>query len=316
MKSAMEKLNCCGYKVVGYNQKNMKLKDIKKVIERDGIDDALIRLLRAIESLNHVGSLQKRELLELVAEYKSLSASGVRPNNKGADYYLQVNMIVNQIIHKIIEIFAMSENKNRNMLLSDTVPAESKLDGEVYEKIRIAFLSANPIGTKHLRQLEIEMRSIKRELLSSGGEKIYDLQVFPAATIKDLQEILLNYRPNLLHFSGHGSPNGIILWDDDLNNRRTIKSEALSNLFKLFSNEIACVFLNSCYSESQAKAIREHIPSVIGMSSKIQDKVAAEFSVAFYKSLSAGRSIQFSYNFAKLSLNLYDLPDSDIPKII
>ena len=43
--------------------------------------------------------------------------------------------------------------------------------------------------------------------------------------------------------------------------------------------------LNGCYSQVQAEAIAQHIPSVIGMSQAIGDRAAIELAVGFYDAL-------------------------------
>jgi hypothetical protein len=83
-----------------------------------------------------------------------------------------------------------------------------------------------------------------------------------------------------------------------------VSTEALSGLFELFKNTVRCVVLNSCYSEPQARAIRRHIPYVIGMRSYIPDPAAVAFSTGFYKALGAGKDIPFAFDMGKASIRL------------
>jgi hypothetical protein len=46
--------------------------------------------------------------------------------------------------------------------------------------------------------------------------------------------------------------------------------------------------LNACCSATQAEAITQHIPYVVGMKRAIGDRVAIEFAIGFYDALLAG----------------------------
>jgi CHAT domain len=176
-------------------------------------------------------------------------------------------------------------------------------------------LSSNPLDANPLR-LDKEMRDIETELIRSKHRDLFEFIKFSAVRIKDLQDALLNHTPNFVHFSGHGNSNGIALLDNQTEKVQIVQSEPLSNLFKLFSNDIACVFLNSCYSKEQAVMIRKYIPNVIGMNKAVPDNTAIEFATVFYKGIAAGREIGFSFELAKNSVDLHNIPGSDIPEII
>ena len=139
---------------------------------------------------------------------------------------------------------------------------------------------------------------------------------FSAVRIKDLQDGLLNYSPHFVHFSGHGNSEGIALLDNQTDKTQIIQSEPLANLFKLFSNDVACVFLNSCFSHEQAKQIKKFIPNVIGMNKAVPDNTAIEFATVFYKGVGAGREIGFSFELAKNSIDLHNISGSDIPVLL
>ena len=90
-----------------------------------------------------------------------------------------------------------------------------------------------------------------------------------------------------------------------------VYTDPLANLLKLFSNDISCVFLNSCYSKHQAVAIRKFIPHVRGMNGEVSDEIAIKFATLFYQAIGAGKSIQFAFEFATISIKLYYKDDID-----
>lgn len=160
---------------------------------------------------------------------------------------------------------------------------------------RILILSANPIGTARLR-LDEEFREIEEGLHRSRYRDQFVIHSKWAVRIRDLRRALLDFEPHIVHFTGHGNKEGLLV-EDELGMAESISPEALSGLFALFSDKIECVILNACYSEPQADAISKHIDYVIGMQKEIEDKAAIEFAVGFYDALGAGRSVEEAFKF-------------------
>jgi hypothetical protein len=52
------------------------------------------------------------------------------------------------------------------------------------------------------------------------------------------------------------------------------------------------------------------------MSNAVPDNVAIHFAAAFYKSIGAGKDIDFSFDFAKNSIDLNGIKGSDIPVLL
>ena len=197
--------------------------------------------------------------------------------------------------------------KKDTILDNPAVAAKTKI-------IKILFLASNPSNTTRLR-IDKELREIDRGLsMSKERDGIQLIQKW-AVTPSVLQQAILNESPTVTHFSGHGSGDGIILERENGMNLK-ISEEALGNLFSLFSDSVKCVFLNSCYSRSQAKAISKYIPYVIGMSEAVPDETAIAFSVGFYKALGAGKDFEFAYKLALNSIELHGLSGEDIPQLL
>lgn len=182
------------------------------------------------------------------------------------------------------------------------------------DKTRILFLSANPADTARLR-VDKEQREIDHELKLSRSREQVEFIDAEAVRPNDLQQALLDNNPQIVHFSGHGSENGVILEDDD-GNAQPISTAALANLFRLFKESVQCVVLNACYSEAQATAIGQHIPYVIGMSNAIPDEAAIRFAVGFYKAIAAGKNIEFAFEMGVNALQLDSDDATNIPILL
>jgi len=161
----------------------------------------------------------------------------------------------------------------------------------------ILILAANPKNTPTLR-LDQEVREIDNGLQRAQKREDFVLRQKWAARAMDVRRAMLDYRPNIVHFCGHGAGEEGIAFEDENGQARLASTDALAGFFELFADKVECVILNACYSEAQAEAIAKHIPFVIGMNKAIGDTAAIEFAVAFYDALGAGESVEFAYKLA------------------
>ncbi len=181
--------------------------------------------------------------------------------------------------------------------------------------IKILFLASNPTDTDRLR-LDEEMRGVDQALRHSEFRDKFDVKQHWAVRVVDIQGYFLRYKPDIVHFSGHGSPSNEIILEDNEGNSQPISNHALSQLFFLLKDNIRCVVLNACYSEQQANAIAKHIDCVIGMSKAIGDPAAINFAVAFYQALGFGRDVKTAFELGCLQIDLANLDEQNTPKLI
>ena len=172
----------------------------------------------------------------------------------------------------------------------------------------ILILAANPKTTSRLR-LDEEIRAIEEGLKNS--ERFRLVQKW-AVRQRDFYRAILEHKPQIIHFCGHGTGDDGIVLEDEIGQSVTMGTEALSLLFKLFAFKgVECIVFNACYSEVQAKAISQYIKYVVGMSKAIGDKAAINFAAAFYDALGAGEDVQFAYDLG--CSQLVDLNEDSTP---
>jgi hypothetical protein len=174
-------------------------------------------------------------------------------------------------------------------------------------KKKILILSSNPKQTSKLR-LDEGVREIEEGLRRSRYRDRFGIWFKWAVRLRDLRRALLEIKPQIVHFIGHGKEDGLLV-EDELGMAVHISVKALAGLFKLCSDQVECVILSACYSEGQAAAISEHIDYVIGMRKEIKDETAIEFSVGFYDAISAGKSVEEAFKFGCNAI-LQRFPDS------
>jgi len=179
----------------------------------------------------------------------------------------------------------------------------------------ILFLAANPKDTGRLR-LDQELRDIAEGLQRAQKRDQFKLEQRSAVRPRDIQRAMLDVGPQLIHFSGHGTGEPGLIFEDDMGNAKLVDGAALAGLFELFADQITCVVLNGCYSEAQAQAIAEHIPYVIGMNQAIGDKAAIAFAVGFYDALGAGRPIEFAYKLGCTAIRMEGIAEHLTPVLL
>lgn len=158
----------------------------------------------------------------------------------------------------------------------------------------ILTLASNPDDATALK-LNREIRDLEEQLKLAKYRDEFEFLRKDAVRWDDFQRNILEIKPRIVHFSGHGTGAEGLVLEKDKGQTFLISTEVLSDLFNQVSSHVECVLLNACYSEEQAQAISQHINYVIGMSQAIQDTAAIAFTKGFYLALGAGESIEGAY---------------------
>lgn len=199
----------------------------------------------------------------------------------------------------------------------------------------ILVLAANPKGTNPLRLGE-EVRKIQTGLERSQNRDRFRLEQRWAVTPTDMRRALLDCQPQIVHFSGHGvgvevpgeepslarklsvvstapsEPEGL-MFEDEMGQPKLVSAAVIADLFALFADQVECVILNACYSATQADAIAQQIPFVVGMKRAIGDKAAIEFAIGFYDALLAGRDLKFAYKLGCNAIQMEGIAEQLTP---
>jgi len=176
--------------------------------------------------------------------------------------------------------------------------------------IKVLFFASNPAGSNPLKLVQ-EVNEIRSKLRASGGH--IELIDRHGAGVDMIIDELNREEPEIVHFSGHGSPqNELVLYGPN-DTTQLVSKESLGQLFGAFPGQTRVVLLNACYSKGQAEIIRQHVDCVIGMNDEIKDSAATNFSAAFYSALGFGKDVQAAYDQARVAVSM---KQSDDPEII
>ena len=269
------------------------LNEISHLIQIGRLETALEDLSRIVqEKLSDQREL-RNSVITLLARFNQLKSKRIRGTVADGEAQISENQIVFATL-EMIEIL-------REELNGREVPAIPAEEPE-RNRTRILFFAANPIGEGQLN-LGKEIREIEASLSRAKLRDRFEIIQAHATRPKDLMRRILEVRPEFVHFSGHGSQEGIYMLDDD-DKPNLISTKQIADVFKLFTEVVGCVVLNACYSNSQAAQIREYVPNVIGTTQKLPDTDAIEFASMFYAAIGEGNEIAFAFEYARLGLDL------------
>jgi hypothetical protein len=206
-------------------------------------------------------------------------------------------------------------------------------------KVRVLFLASNPFEQTRLA-LDEEVRAITVQLRSSEYRDAFELISGWAVRPDDLQQLLLQHEPHVVHFSGHGSREGsaerippntlspsrdmttsaigqseLFVLMGDGGQPQPVSTAALVDLFHVLRGNVQLVLFNACHSESIAEALAGVIPCTIGLSGIISDAGAILFASTFYRALGFGRNVQEAFDLGRIALKNLHPPEDHVPRL-
>jgi hypothetical protein len=178
------------------------------------------------------------------------------------------------------------------------------------ERLRVLYLSANP--EMDLR-LDAEVRMVRDSVRKALLRDLVDIDHRPAATPEDLLDGLNEYRPHVVHFSGH-SGDGFTLFDNgsvDEPEGRDVSIDLLRRALAATDTPPVALVLNSCDSLDGADVVLDVVPVVIGMASSISDLGAATFAARFYAAVASAQSVEAAVKQGAVGVDLAVLDDDE-----
>lgn len=179
--------------------------------------------------------------------------------------------------------------------------------------MKILILAGAPdpeLQSNVLAELSEVVRRLNHSTYGRTFEVAYDFQV----KLDRLTSQLLYHQPTIVHFSGHGSERGELMFDDGMGGIRAASGAVLEAIVGAMRMQVRCVVLNACYSAAQAEEISRHVDFVVGMRGEIPGPAALAFSAAFHEAIAFGRTMREAYDLARAQLA--DSPDADAPRFL
>jgi hypothetical protein len=157
--------------------------------------------------------------------------------------------------------------------------------------VEVLCLFADPIRGSRLR-IDRETRLLK-EIEDLGG---IQFQIRHAVRVTDIIRAILRDRPQILHFGGHGTQDGQLVFEDDKGASADVAAADLAQAIAAAAPHVLdCVFLNSCFTAGNAESFRGSTRTVVGSVTAIRDDCALALARGFYTGLAAGQTVEEAY---------------------
>jgi hypothetical protein len=177
--------------------------------------------------------------------------------------------------------------------------------------LSVVHFSANP--RDHVR-LNLRGEADRIDLGLRQGKRRYKLERVVKTDPDVFTETLRRTTPSIVHFSGHGGRDGIVMESDD-RGHVVITPEMFATAIKHAGATVEVVVLNACHSAALANALLAHVDCVIGLSDKIDDDAALAFSSDFYRDLGS-KGVHSAYQIARNQMAMKQMMDGEAITIV
>lgn len=162
-------------------------------------------------------------------------------------------------------------------------------------QLPLRVLIAAPDDPSEVIDSKREIAEIRQIMESLGPQYVQVEEMTGAFSITDLRVKLAKIKPTILHFIGHGDPNGLWFWPRG--KHVLTPAQSLRSVMER-SPSVKLVFLNSCLAGRPARPrpfagvaeqmMQAGVPAIIAMQYMIRDDVAIDFAHFLYEELLGG----------------------------
>lgn len=256
---------------------------------------------------------------KIVNKEKELLKEEIKLNKAKEEEYKQIER------RKMIAIDNLSLDVSIQKETQDKLIKEFDKLKEAKEKISILFIASNPdiefiddVGNTVQQQklkLDKEAREIHESIQKSLRRDSISFETRWATRVTDLIQFINEVNPTILHFSGHGTSDGKLVFQDNNDKPKLLNMDTLVELINASSDNLRLVVLNNCYSSIISEKIVDNIEASIGMNNSIGDQAAITFASQLYSSIGFGLSLEKAFQQAIFALKLYEIPEEHTPQL-
>lgn len=169
------------------------------------------------------------------------------------------------------------------------------------EKLRVLYLTANA-GTD--LRTDVEIRQVQNALRSARFRDLVSVEQRPAATFQDLLDGLNDVQPHIVHFSGHGGGQSLVMDDGAMEDvaGNPVSFTLLTKALDATDRPPTLLVLNACDTLDGADAILPVVPVIIAMADAVLDTAAIIFAQQFYAALASGQSVGSALKQSKVAI--------------
>jgi hypothetical protein len=186
-----------------------------------------------------------------------------------------------------------------------------------HKKVDVLYLMANPIP-RHALRVDAEVAKVSEEIRRSLFRDNIALHQSPAANLDSLIRGLNDYRPRIVHFSGHGSADGIAVDDGGIKRvkKQIVTFDILGKALSATDKPPEIVVLNACESAGARAALLGTAKAIAVMQDEISDVAAIAFATKFYGGIASGQSLQSAFDQGRLAVEAVSMGEAATPILI
>lgn len=175
------------------------------------------------------------------------------------------------------------------------------------EKITVLYLGTSPKSDTRFPKLpklrvDEEAREIRQAIRLSSNPDAINLEDRWAIRQNDILQALNETNPTIVHFSGHGAPDGSLVIEDPMGHSQLVPKFAMAAAIGAAAEQVKLVVFNACFSDGDYEKVLEYVDAVIGMTTSIGDKAAIAFASQLYSSLGFGLNLRDAFAQARASV--------------
>lgn len=168
---------------------------------------------------------------------------------------------------------------------------------DLMNPMTILVVTADPVDQAPLRLLQ-ESRQLIQALKSANLQNAFKVEQLPSCQIRDLATGIRQHKPAILHFSGHGSEQGLC-FEGPNGDAVILDPDKFAALLVLAVKEgLKGVVMNACNSQVHAHCAAEAVGQVIAMEGPLSDEAAIDFAREFYGCMGDGYTFERAFEWA------------------
>jgi tetratricopeptide (TPR) repeat protein len=165
------------------------------------------------------------------------------------------------------------------------------------EPTRILFISAIQEGHEFLPKVNEELNTIREGIFEgiNAAQQEYVTDVYQYID-KNFVTKITAWQPDIVHFTGHGKNDGLLLQKGD-----RLSGKQLKDLLINQEKTIQLLFLNACDSADLIPELKESnkVQYIIGNEGEISEDIATDFACIFYKYYKRVKNIPEAFDKAR-----------------
>ncbi|MFF3329849.1 effector-associated domain EAD1-containing protein [Streptomyces sp. NPDC002888] len=165
----------------------------------------------------------------------------------------------------------------------------------------VLFLMSGPLTEERLH-LGTEFDEIQEAVAGPGVRRV-DVRVRAAARNDVVVSALDAARPHVLHYAGHGSPNGHLLMEGPGGSMAPVHTSWLAQALAAVGG-VHCLVLTSCHLGRDLEDFRSCTDFAIGATAPLRNRDARAFSRIFYEALRRGRPVPEAFTLGKAQVTM------------